>query len=38
MAELEPKMDADGLCDVRLWTEGPDRLAARANVTYALPG
>jgi uncharacterized protein (TIGR00369 family) len=24
-------------CDVRIWTEGPDRLAAQANVTYALP-
>src|SRR3569833_1121313 len=23
------------VCDVRLWTEGPDRLAAQANVTYA---
>lgn len=23
--------------DVRLWTEGPDRLAAQANVTYAIP-
>ena len=26
------------ICDVRIWTEGPDRLAAQANVTYALPG
>jgi uncharacterized protein (TIGR00369 family) len=26
------------VCDVRLWSEGPDRLAAQANVTYALPG
>lgn len=26
------------VCDVRLWTEGPERLAAQANVTYALPG
>lgn len=26
------------VCDVRLWTESPDRLAAQANVTYALPG
>lgn len=26
------------ICDVRLWTEGPDRLAAQANVTYAIPG
>lgn len=25
------------VCDVRLWTQGPDRLAAQANVTYALP-
>jgi uncharacterized protein (TIGR00369 family) len=25
------------VCDVRLWTEGPNRLAAQANVTYALP-
>lgn len=25
------------ICDVRLWTESPDRLAAQANVTYALP-
>jgi uncharacterized protein (TIGR00369 family) len=23
--------------DVRIWTESPDRLAAQANVTYALP-
>jgi uncharacterized protein (TIGR00369 family) len=23
--------------DVRMWTEGPDRPAAQANVTYALP-
>jgi uncharacterized protein (TIGR00369 family) len=23
------------VCDVRLWTEGPDRLAAQATVTYA---
>jgi uncharacterized protein (TIGR00369 family) len=26
------------VCDVRLWTESPDRLAAQANVTYAIPG
>lgn len=26
------------VCDVRLWTESPQRLAAQANVTYALPG
>lgn len=24
-------------CDIRLWTEGPDRLAAHATVAYALP-
>ena len=26
------------VCDVRIWTESRDRLAAQANVTYALPG
>jgi uncharacterized protein (TIGR00369 family) len=25
------------VCDVRIWTESPDRLAAQALVTYALP-
>lgn len=25
------------VCDIRIWTEGPERLAAQANVTYALP-
>lgn len=25
------------VCDVRLWTESADRLAAQATVTYALP-
>lgn len=25
------------VCDVRLWTEGPERLAAQAVVTYAIP-
>ncbi|WP_337185667.1 PaaI family thioesterase [Phenylobacterium sp.] len=25
------------VCDVRIWTESPERLAAQANVTYALP-
>ena len=25
------------ICDVRIWTEAPDRLAAQANVTYAIP-
>jgi uncharacterized protein (TIGR00369 family) len=27
----------NAVCDVRLWTEGPDRLAAQAIVTYAIP-
>jgi uncharacterized protein (TIGR00369 family) len=27
----------NAVCDVRLWTEAPDRLAAQAVVTYALP-
>ena len=26
------------ICDIRIWTESPERLAAQANVTYALPG
>ena len=25
------------VCDMRLWTETPDRLAAQASVTYAIP-
>jgi uncharacterized protein (TIGR00369 family) len=25
------------VCDVRIWTESPGRLAAQATVTYALP-
>lgn len=25
------------VCDVKIWTEGPDRLAAQATVTYAIP-
>jgi uncharacterized protein (TIGR00369 family) len=25
------------VCDFRLWTETPDRLAAQASVTYAIP-
>lgn len=25
------------VCDIRLWTESPDRLAAQASVTYAIP-
>ncbi len=24
-------------CDIRLWTEGPERLAAQATVAYAIP-
>jgi uncharacterized protein (TIGR00369 family) len=27
----------NAVCDVRLWTEAPDRLAAQAIVTYAIP-
>jgi uncharacterized protein (TIGR00369 family) len=27
----------NAVCEVRLWTEAPDRLAAQAVVTYALP-
>lgn len=27
----------NAVCDVALWTEAPDRLAAHATVTYALP-
>ena len=27
----------NAVCDVRLWTEHPDRLAAQATVTYAIP-
>lgn len=27
----------NAVCDVRLWTEGPERLAAQATVTYAIP-
>jgi uncharacterized protein (TIGR00369 family) len=27
----------NAVCDVRIWTESPDRLAAQAVVTYALP-
>lgn len=25
------------VCEVKLWTESPDRLAAQASVTYAIP-
>lgn len=27
----------NAVCDVRLWTEAPERLAAQAIVTYAIP-
>lgn len=27
----------NAVCDVRLWTESPERLAAQATVTYAIP-
>lgn len=27
----------NAVCDIRIWTESPDRLAAQATVTYALP-
>ncbi|HEY9233619.1 MULTISPECIES: PaaI family thioesterase [Phenylobacterium] len=27
----------NAVCDVKLWTESPDRLAAQATVTYAIP-
>jgi uncharacterized protein (TIGR00369 family) len=27
----------NAVCDVRLWTQAPDRLAAHATVTYAIP-
>lgn len=36
-AELLRLGRRNAVCDVRLWTEAPDRLAAQANVTYALP-
>ena len=26
------------VCDVRIWTETPERIAAQATVTYAMPG
>jgi uncharacterized protein (TIGR00369 family) len=26
------------VCDIRLWSESPERLAAQASVTYAIPG
>lgn len=36
-AELLRLGRRNAVCDVRLWTESPDRLAAQAIVTYALP-
>jgi uncharacterized protein (TIGR00369 family) len=36
-AELLRLGRRNAVCDVRLWTEAPDRLAAQAVVTYALP-
>ena len=36
-AELLHLGRRNAVCDVRLWTEGPDRICAQANVTYALP-
>jgi uncharacterized protein (TIGR00369 family) len=36
-AELLRLGRRNAVCDVRLWTEGPDRPAAQASVTYALP-
>jgi uncharacterized protein (TIGR00369 family) len=36
-AELLRLGRRNAVCDVRLWTEEPDRLAAQASVTYSLP-
>lgn len=36
-AELLRLGRRNAVCDVRIWTESRDRLAAQANVTYALP-
>jgi len=36
-AELLSFGRRNAVCDVRLWTEAPDRLAAQATVTYARP-
>lgn len=36
-AELLRLGRRNAVCDVRLWTESRDRLAAHATVTYALP-
>lgn len=27
----------NAVCDIRLWTESPERLAAQATVTYSIP-
>lgn len=36
-AELLRLGRRNAVCDVRLWTEAPDRIAAQATVTYAIP-
>jgi uncharacterized protein (TIGR00369 family) len=36
-AELLRLGRRNAVCDVRIWTESPDRLAAQATVTYAIP-
>lgn len=36
-AELLRLGRRSAVCDVRIWTESADRLAAQATVTYALP-
>ncbi|WP_374470072.1 PaaI family thioesterase [Phenylobacterium sp.] len=36
-AELLHLGRRSAVCDVRLWTESPEKPAAQANVTYALP-
>ena len=36
-AELLRLGRRNAVCDVRIWTEAPDRLAAQATVTYAIP-
>jgi uncharacterized protein (TIGR00369 family) len=36
-AELLHLGRRNAVCDVRLWTEGPEKICAQANVTYALP-
>lgn len=37
MAHLLRLGRRNAVCDVRLWTERPERLAAQAVVTYAIP-